>query len=85
MQSGEKADRAAELIIANRRQGELFVNISHELKTPLNVISSAVQLLRMYLNDGLLDKKKDAIINYIDSTMQNCYRLSKLINNIVDL
>ena len=77
--------QAAELIIANKRQGEFFVNLSHELKTPLNVINSAVQLLQMYCNSSSLDEKKDSITNYIESAKQNCYRLSKLINNIVDL
>ena len=38
----------------------------------------------MYFNNGSWDERKDSIIKYIDSTMQNCYRLSKLINNIVD-
>ena len=85
LQSKENADRAAELIIANKEQGEFFVNISHELKTPLNVISSAIQLFDLYCKNGSLDEKKNSIIEYIDSTKQNCYRLSKLINNIVDL
>ena len=65
-------------------QGEFLANISHELKTPLNVIFSAVQLFSMYCNNGSLDEKKNSIIKYIDSIKQNSYRLSKLINNIVD-
>jgi len=90
-QSGEKAERAAELlianaelIIANKAQGEFLVNISHELKTPLNVIFSTAQLFEMYYKNGLLDDKKESIIKYIESIKQNSYRLSKLINNIVD-
>ena len=39
----------------------------------------------MYCKRGSLDKKKDIIIKYIDSIKLNSYRLSKLINNIVDL
>ena len=66
-------------------QEEFLVNISHELKTPLNVIFSTAQLFKMYCNSGSLDDKKDSIIKYIDSMKQNSYRLSKLINNIVDL
>jgi len=77
--------QATELIIANKRQGEFFTNISHELKTPLNVINSAVQLLQMYCNSSSLAERKDSITKYIESAMQNCYRLSKLINNVVDL
>ena len=98
-QNREKTYRAAELSIANKEliiannkliiakkeQGEFFVNISHELKTPLNVIFSTAQLFDMYCKSGSLDAKKHSIIKYIDSLKQNSYRLSKLINNIVDL
>ncbi|HEY8803901.1 MAG TPA: ATP-binding protein, partial [Clostridium sp.] len=91
-QNEEKGKRAAELIIANeelikanKAQGEFIVNISHELKTPLNVIFSTAQLFDMYCKNDSLDEKKDSIIKYIDSIKQNSYRLSKLINNIVDL
>lgn len=91
-QNEEKGKRAAELIIANKElitankaQGEFLVNISHELKTPLNVIFSTAQLFDMYCKNGSLDDKKDSIIKYIESIKQNSYRLSKLINNIVDL
>ena len=77
--------QAAELVSANKSQGEFFANISHELKTPLNVINSAAQLLRMYCNNGSFDENKSSIIKYVDTTKLNCYRLSKLISNIVDL
>ena len=70
---------------ALKLQGEFLVNVSHELKTPLNVIFSAAQLFEMYCNSGSLDDKKNSIIKYIDSIKQNSYRLSKIINNIVDL
>ena len=69
---------------AMKAQEEFIVNISHELKTPLNVLSATVQLFNMHCNSGSLDKMKDSIVKYINSMNQNCYRLSKLINNIVD-
>jgi len=65
-------------------QEKYIANISHELKTPLNVIFAAVQLLDMNCKNGSLDEKKDLNIKYIDSIKQNSYRLSKLIDNIVD-
>ncbi len=65
-------------------QDEIYSNVSHELKTPLNVIFSANQIMNMYLtNDELFDKTK--FIVYNNNIKQNCYRLIKLINNIVDL
>lgn len=66
-------------------QEELFANVSHELKTPLNVIFSADQLMELYLSNDLLDTNKKKITNGINIIKQNCYRLTKLINNIVDL
>ena len=91
-ESEEKAKLAAELIIvnekliiANKLQGAFLVNISHELKTPLNVIFSIAQLFDLYCKSGSLDDKKNSIIKYVESIKQNTYRLSKLINNIVDL
>ncbi|MBZ9609288.1 HAMP domain-containing histidine kinase [Clostridium estertheticum] len=70
---------------ALKLQGEFLVNVSHELKTPLNVIFATTQLLNMYCTNGSLDQKKDSIIKYIASIKQNSYKLSKMINNIVDL
>ena len=70
---------------ALKLQGEFLVNISHELKTPLNVICATTQLFTMYCNNGTFDDNKNSIIKYIESIKQNSYRLSKLINNIVDL
>ncbi|WP_246578283.1 sensor histidine kinase [Clostridium frigoris] len=66
-------------------QEQYIANISHEFKTPLNVILSATQLLDMYCDSESLDKKKNLLVKNIDAIKKNSYRLSKLINNIVDL
>lgn len=66
-------------------QDELYVNVSHELKTPLNVIYSANQVMDMFLKSDYIEDKRDKLYNYNNSIKQNCYRLTKLINNIVDL
>lgn len=62
---------------------ELFANISHELKTPLNVIFSAVQVLDIFKNDS--EKLEDKINEYLILIRQNCYRLMRLINNFLDI
>lgn len=64
---------------------EFFANISHELKTPLNVIFSTVQLFNLYLKDDSLINNKVKINKYTNIMIQNCYRLSKIINNLIDL
>ncbi|UZW15377.1 PAS domain-containing sensor histidine kinase [Clostridium pasteurianum] len=68
-----------------RIQQEVFANISHELRTPLNVIFSAIQLFQLYLNKDNLNENKNKIINNLYIVKQNCYRLSRFVNNIVDL
>ncbi len=69
---------------ALKMQDEMFTTISHELKTPLNVIFSGSQLLDMYLeDDSVIDIEKMQYSNKI--IKQNCYRLTKLINNILDI
>lgn len=73
-----------ETIAYNKYITDFFSNISHEFKTPLNIIFSSVQLLNIYIeNDepmGILKKKE-----YLNSMKQNCYRLTRLINNILDV
>lgn len=70
-------------------QDEIFANVSHELKTPLNVIFSANQLTEFYLKNSLLEDNlednKEKILKNINVIKQNCYRFTKLINNIVDI
>lgn len=66
-------------------QEEVFINTSHELKTPLNLIFSASQLLELYLKKDNIVDSKDEIASYNKIIMQNCYRLTKLVNNIMDV
>jgi signal transduction histidine kinase len=83
-QNKEKGKRVDELLNASKVQEEFIANISHELKTPLNVIFSGIQLFQMYCCKGSLDEKKESINRYLDSMKLNSYRLNKLINDIVD-
>ena len=63
---------------------EFFANISHELKTPLNVIFSALQMCNVLVNSST-NYKQDDINKYMKMSKQNCYRLIRLINNIIDI
>jgi two-component system, sensor histidine kinase ChiS len=82
LKNDESTKKVEELMEYDKLKTEFFTNISHELKTPLNVICSTIQLLRS------LDESKDLgdeRIKYYFSIMnQNSLRLLRLINNIID-
>ena len=63
----------------------LFSNISHEFKTPINVILSAEQLLEYKLKDDQSQIPASSIKKYMFSIKQNCYRLIRLVSNIIDI
>lgn len=59
---------------------EFISNVSHELKTPLNIILSTVQLLQYNYKDC----NDEQLIRYLNLTKINSYRLLRLINNLID-
>lgn len=79
----ELAKKSMEKLL--KEQEELFINTSHELKTPLTVISSGAQLLDLYLEHDSLEEYREDILNVNKMTIRNCYRLNRLINNILDI
>lgn len=70
---------------ALQMQKELFANISHELKTPLTIISSANQLIESYIykNSDVSICNKVAV--KIEMIKENTNRMKKLIGNILEL
>lgn len=63
---------------------EFFANISHELKTPLNIIFGAIQIIEMELENKEKNIKREKIMNNLNIEKQNCFRLLRLINNLID-
>ncbi|MPQ43189.1 sensor histidine kinase [Clostridium tarantellae] len=65
-------------------KNEFFANLSHELRTPINIIYSCLQLLN-------LQKEKDqnsfnkCYIKYEKTMKQNCFRMLRLVNNLIDI
>lgn len=60
-----------------------FATLSHEFKTPINIILSSVQLLLKLLSDNY--KLDDiTLLKYLNILKQNSYRLLRLVNNVLD-
>jgi two-component system cell cycle sensor histidine kinase PleC len=68
---------------ANAEKSEFFYNISHELKTPLTVILGAIQLIDQK-NSHIVTEKRYSSRQFL-VIKQNCYRLLRLINNVLDI
>ncbi|MPQ44462.1 PAS domain S-box protein [Clostridium tarantellae] len=65
-------------------RNEFFANLSHEFRTPLNIFYSTIQLL-----DLKCEKNSKEFSNeykkYRTSLKHNCYRMLRLISNIIDV
>lgn len=78
----KKAKELAEQL--NEAKSTFIANMSHELRTPLNILLSTTQLINLYLReDEALDREK--LQSKINLQVQNCYRLLRLVNNLIDI
>ncbi|MGL5870360.1 sensor histidine kinase [Clostridium chrysemydis] len=69
-----------ECIKKEKIKNEFYSNVSHELRTPINVIHSALQLNKYYLDNNMVNK----IEKNTFKIRQNCLRLIRTINNFID-
>jgi two-component system sensor histidine kinase/response regulator len=82
-QTAELRKAKEEAEAANEAKSMFLANISHELRTPLNIIMSTNQMLKMYLKNNELDRNQ--IEKKVNIQVQNCYRLLRLVNNLIDI
>jgi len=66
-------------------KNEFFSNISHEFRTPINVLLSTLQLINLQHQDIETDANAVRITKYINIMKQNCYRLLRLASNLIDI
>lgn len=81
MESEKKLEKSNEY---NSMLTEFFTNISHELKTPLNIILGTIQLLEIPVKEKLPSICEDRKNRYLKIMKQNTFRLIRLINNLID-
>ena len=79
----EEKKKLEEAIHLESIRNEFFGNISHEFKTPLNIILGIVQLIDK--NIELDNITKENLIRHVDIMKQNSYRLLRLVNNLIDI
>jgi signal transduction histidine kinase len=64
---------------------QFFSNLSHELKTPLNIILASVQMIGSKHPALCRCETYGYVEKYISMMRKNCYRLLRLINNLIDI
>jgi signal transduction histidine kinase len=64
---------------------QFFINLSHELKTPINVIFASVQLISQINTGTKVEECITRINKHTKMVKQNCYRLIRLVNNLIDI
>lgn len=77
-----KAKETAESM--HKSQSNFISNISHELRTPVAVIMSANQILDINIQK-VNNSYSESNLNKINIIKQNCNRLLRLTNNIIDI
>ncbi len=65
----------------DRNITDFFINITHELKTPLSVILGAIQLMELKNQTSSDQDKNNGTYRII---RLNCYRILRLVNNLLD-
>ena len=59
-------------------------NMSHEFRTPINIILMITKLLLSAIKEEKFDLDQEKVISYLNTSKQNSYRILRLVNNILD-
>lgn len=81
----EKESMLRESSEYNKLKTQFFSTISHELKTPVNIIYSSLQLLESIYKSNSEVPSADTFLKYSNIMKLNSYRLIRIINNLIDL
>lgn len=73
------------ILINELTKSQAFTDLSHELKAPLNVIFASSQLIENNMQETCTCESHSNVLKYCRSIKQNCYKLIKIISNLLDV
>lgn len=81
-----KADEFKEIQKKENLKMDFFATISHELRTPINLILSSLQLIDLKIDfmKELKWENREFLEKNLKRLRQNSYRILKLVNNLID-
>ena len=74
-----------ETIALENLKNEFLANISHELKTPINLMYSTLQLIDNEKIASTNERNAERLERYRGIVRQNIFRLIRLVNNVTDI
>lgn len=79
-------DRECCMILGKKEKKMFMMDMSHELKTPINIILSTIQLLKKNIDErNIIYNKNINLVNYLDSIKKNSFKILNLVNTIMDI
>lgn len=79
----KQKDKSRKLVDDNRKKAYFYSSLSHELRTPINLIFGSLQVLELNKKD--VKHSPLNITKHINLIKQNCLRMMKIVNNIIDV
>ncbi|WP_434797841.1 sensor histidine kinase [Terrisporobacter vanillatitrophus] len=77
-------EKLEEAIDAEMIKVNFLENMSHEFRTPINIILMTAKLLISSMEDNEINLDREKTIKYLKTLRQNGYRVLRLVNNILD-
>lgn len=79
----KKLEEQEKAIERDRLKSDFIVNLSHELRTPINIILGTSKVLENKARKSEIDGAY--LLSKIDNINQNSYRILKISNNVIDI